>query len=199
MKKPNKIKKNAHLWQRHPDDWYVESSWVTAGMLEKVQFTGLIVDPCCGMGNTLDAAKAAGYDTHAMDIVMRGKVSERHLFQKQDFFADDRPLPNVISNPPYKYDEAFVQRAIDRSQRITAVLLSVRWANAGARSRWLESLPLRYVLAVSPRPSMPPGPVIEAGDKPGGGIQDYSWYIFFRGYTGKPEFGWARRPKIAKL
>ena len=191
--KPGKKKKHAHLWVRHPDDWYVEPDWCNDALFSAVKFTGLVFDPCCGFGRVLDAAAAAGLETYGMDIARRFKV-QGHRFRLGNFFQTNYEADNIASNPPYKHSENFLKEALTRSRRLTAVLLNAQWANAGDRSRWLESLPLRYVLALSPRPSMPPGPVIEAGISPGGGRQDFSWFVFERGYTGKPEFGWARRP-----
>lgn len=198
MKKSEKIKKNAHLWARHPEDWYVEPDWCNHALFATVKFTGLVFDPCCGFGRVLDAAASAGLDTAGMDIVDRG-ARRIHPFRLGSFLESHLEAENIACNPPYKYDEAWLKHALEHSRRLTAVLLRAQWANAGARSRWLETLPLRYVLALAPRPSMPPGPVIVAGEKPGGGRVDYSWFVFERGYTGKPEFGWARRPQRAKL
>lgn len=200
MAKAPKRKKHAHLWVRHPDDWYVEPAWCNDALFAAVQFKGVVVDPACGMGRVLDAAKRAGLKTIGHDIADRG-ARANHIFAQTNFFGDetDHQYDNIASNPPYKYDEAFLTEALKRSRRLTALLLRTQWANAGARSRWLESLPLRYVLALSPRPSMPPGPVIEAmnGKDPSGGQQDFAWFVFERGYSGKPEFGWARRPARA--
>lgn len=197
MVEHGKKPKQAHLWERDPDDWYVEPLWCDEAMFARVEFDGHIVDPCCGLGRILDAAKAAGYDTIGCDIRDRG-ASSRHAFWQSDFFAIKDTAPNIVCNPPYKYAERFVAHCVERAARKTAVLLRAQWANAGARSRWLETLPLRHVLALAPRPSMPPGAVILAGEKPGSGTTDYSWFVFERGYTGRPEFGWARRPERAK-
>lgn len=161
-----------------------------------MRFDGFIYDPCCGLGCILDAARAVGYKTAGADIRNRG-AGERHPFAPRDFFAGGYPVPNIVCNPPYKYAERFVARAVERAQFKTAVLLRAQWANGGARSRWLESLPLRIVLALSPRPSMLPSAVVVAGERIGGGTTDYSWFVFERGYAGRPEFGWARRPERA--
>lgn len=188
-----KRQKNAHLWARHPDDWYVEPEWCNDALFEKVAFEGEVVDPCCGFGRILDAARRVGLPTSGFDVVDRG-ASKRHQFHLANFFdATAIRLQNIVCNPPYKYDDKFVSMAVERSERLTAVLLRAQWANGSARSRWLESLPLRWVLALTPRPSMPPGPVLEAGVSPGSGTVDYSWFVFERGFTGVPSFGWARR------
>jgi hypothetical protein len=195
--KADKKKKNAHLWARDPDDWYVEPDWCNDGLFAVEKFDGVIVDPCCGMGRILDAAWRAGYPTLGFDIRDRS-ASARHHFVQGDFFTSSEEYENIACNPPYKYDDEFVAAAVRRARRKAAILLRAQWANAGTRSRWLESLPLRRVLALTPRPSMPPGAVIKAGINPSGGLQDYAWFIFERGYGGRPEFGWCRRQKAPK-
>ncbi|HEY8214778.1 MAG TPA: hypothetical protein VIG36_11680, partial [Methylocystis sp.] len=40
---------NAHLWVRHPHDWYVEESWVDHRFFEEEGFEGSICDPACGL------------------------------------------------------------------------------------------------------------------------------------------------------
>lgn len=196
MAKAKKIKKDAHLWARDPDDWYVEPLWASRALFAAETFEGTIVDPACGMGRILDAAKEAGYRTASFDIKDRG-VGKRHAhaFTVADFFESTGSLDNIVSNPPYKYGDAFLAHAIRRSRRKTALLLRAQWANSAKRSAWLATLPLSRVLMLTPRPSMPPGAVVVAhkGKDPSGGQQDYAWYIFEHGFTGTPSFGWARR------
>jgi hypothetical protein len=195
----SKKEKDAHLWDRDPDDWYVEPLWTSRALFAAESFDGVICDPCCGMGRILDMAREARYSTFGMDIVDRG-ASTFHRFKKADFFATKGTFDNIVCNPPYRYGESFLEAALRRSHRKTAVLLRAVWANSGKRSAWLETLPLKRVLMITPRPSMPPGAVILAsgGRDPSGGLQDYAWFVFQKGYEGAPIFGWARRPaKVA--
>ena len=74
-----------------------------------------------------------------------------------------------------------------------ALLLPATWHLGDKRSRRLEELPLRRIWFLTPRPSMPPGAMILAGMKPGGGREDFAWYVFLRGYDGHPEARWLRR------
>jgi hypothetical protein len=60
-------------------------------------------------------------------------------------------------------------------------------------AHWLKNLPLRCVWLLTPRPSMPPGAWIAAGNKPGGGTQDFCWLVFVRGYKGRREINWLHR------
>jgi len=58
---------------------------------------------------------------------------------------------------------------------------------------WLVNSPLARVYLLTPRPSMPPGQVILAGEKPGGGTQDFVWLVFERDHVGPAHLRWLRR------
>jgi hypothetical protein len=73
------------------------------------------------------------------------------------------------------------------------LLLPANWVQGDKRSRMLAGTPLRRVWFITPRPSMPPGHVLEAGGKPGNGTTDYAWFVWLRGYDGAPEVRWLRR------
>ena len=45
-------------------------------------------------------------------------------------------------------------------------------------ARWLGHLPLETIYLLTPRPSMPPGTWIAAGNIPGGGREDFCWLVF---------------------
>jgi hypothetical protein len=63
-------------------------------------------------------------------------------------------------------------------------------------ARWLEGHPLRHIWLLTPRPSMPPGHVITAGGKVGGGKTDYCWLVFDHKYAiGEPMVKWLHRDK----
>jgi len=212
----------AHIWARDPDDWYVDEEWCATSMFAMERFgpaaapgPHYIIDPFCGMGRILDAAAAIGYRTLGIDSVERCGIRERHAFSQQKFPPDDDAIMcsgDIVTNPPYKNILFVLPRLIRRHMdRKAAVLLRTPWANGRVASALLETLPLARVLALSPRPSMPPGAVVVAAAegavdetgkkiKVGGGREDYAWYVFERGRTpvaeggACPEFGWCRRP-----
>jgi hypothetical protein len=144
------------------------------------------------MGNIwYSAVNTCHFDAEAYDIKKR--------FEKcvqRDFFQDDEPYENIVSNPPFNGSQDLVALALKRTQRKCALLLPTVWINGDARSRWLETTPLSRVLFITPRPSMPPGKVIAAGEKPGNGTRDYAWFIWDKTNTWKarpPKIGWLRR------
>jgi hypothetical protein len=62
-------------------------------------------------------------------------------------------------------------------------------------AHWLQRLPLETVYLLTPRPSMPPGNWVAAGNKPGGGSQDFCWLVFNKRLpTGRsPQLTWLHR------
>lgn len=189
-------KRESHLWKRDPLDWYVEPEWCSERLFEMEKFKGPIWDPAAGTGRIVQAAKTARYEAYATDIEPRGyaHVSRYDFFDVPD---EQRWKPgNIISNPPFSLAEKFAQIALRVAQRKVALLLPANWVQGDKRSRWLETTPLRRVLFLTPRPSMPPGAVVVSGGKPGNGTTDYAWFIWDHesaaGST-KPEIGWCRR------
>ena len=190
-------KRDSSLWQREANDWYIEPRWCSDRLFDEETFRGLICDPACGRGNIIDSATDHGLPAFAMDIVNRAGVGRR----VQDWMTyDGRRFDNVVSNPPFKLCDdrkagthPFVEQCLRFAERKVALLLPANWVQGDRRSRWLESSPLRRVWFITPRPSMPPGHVVDAGVNPGKGTTDYAWFVWQQDYDGPPEVKWLRR------
>ena len=184
---------SAHRWKRDALDWYVEPDWCDEALFQQVTFTAPIYDPACGLGRIVHAAHAAGYGAFGTDIVSRSSycVEERDFLDPLHTVCE---VECIVTNPPFKHAVAFAEKALRVAKNEVAFLLPARFIWGATRSRWLAQTPLRRVLAIAPRPSMPSGGFILAGGKAGGGKEDFVWLIFERGYRGKPEFGWLRKP-----
>lgn len=183
--------KDAHLWERHPQDWYVEPEWCSKRLFDVEKFGAHIpvTDPACGLGRILKSADAAGYLIYGSDIVARSEYCEHEV----NFLEDFSVCSTVVSNPPFGIADDFAKHALEICADKVALLLPTKWMNGAKRGAWLETTPLRRVWLLGPRPSMPPGPVIEAGIAPGNGTTDFAWFVWERGYVGRPELHWLRR------
>lgn len=198
--------RKSHVWDRHPDEWYVEPYWPSQRLFEAGLLADCrtILDPACGYGRIVDSAARAGLVAAGSDIAPRWR-SQPHqgVYHVADFIngtwpaVKHRPVwsrPDLIaSNPPFKHAEAFLRLSLDRARKAVALLLPAGWVLGDKRSRRLEQTPLAAVLYLTPRPSMPPGPVIEAGIKPGGGEGDFAFYVWRHDHQGAPTVGWLRK------
>lgn len=186
--------KNSHIWQREAHEHYVEPEWCSRRLFEVEQFQGQIWDPCCGFGRIPVEAARVGYDAYAGDIVDRGYP---FLNERRDFLTtrDDCGAPNIVCNPPFDIFQHFALHALNLGNtRKVAMIWLVRTLPA---ARWLRETPLKTIYLLTPRPSMPPGHVIAAGEKPGGGKQDFCWLVWERGWDRAPELKWLHRDSAA--
>ena len=83
-----------------------------------------------------------------------------------------------------------MRHAIEVTGLKVAVIFPTARLNA---AHWIRETPLRRVWLLTPRPSMPPGHVIAAGQKAGGGKVDFCWLVFERGHQGPAELRWLYR------
>jgi hypothetical protein len=184
---PNRRPLAAHVWAKDPFGFYIEPEWVDARLFAVEAFDGIVEDRACGLGRIPDAARRAGHRTRATDIVDRGYSGFDGL---ADFLQSDRRTDNIVTNPPYQHCHAFALHALKLATRKVAMIWLARRLNA---AHWLRQTPLKKIYLISPRPSMPPGHVILAGEKPGGGQQDFVWLVWEHGYAGAPTVHWLRR------
>lgn len=176
----------SHIWQREQHEHYVEPEWCSKRLFEAERFEEAIWDPACGFGRIPDAAKAAGYKAIATDIEPRGYQMDYTC----NFFASDEHCFNIVSNPPFDKFERFATHALSLASNKVAMIWLVRTLPA---ARWLRQTPLARILLLTPRPSMPPGHTILAGEKPAGGKQDFCWLIWDKAHTGPATIGWLHR------
>ena len=183
-----KRERKSHVWARSDDDWYVEPEWVSERLFQAEPFEGDVWDPCCGTGRIVQAACAAGHRSYGSDIARRAPA-----YGVLDFFRLKTPRDNVVCNPPFDIARQFAEHAVRLARGKVAIVFPTARLNA---ARWLQDMPLRRVWLLTPRPSMPPGSVIMAGEKPGGGKMDFCWLVFGPG-TGAPEIRWLHRDGVA--
>lgn len=180
--------KDAQIWARHPEDWYVEPEWCSRRLFDVEPFEGSIYDPACGSGRIVNSALLSGLNADGGDIV------KRYIYATtEDFLSSSAEHENIVSNPPFGIADGFTEHALRLAQRKVAMLLPTKWMNGAKRGAWLETTPLSKVWLLAPRPSMPPGTVIEAGEKPGNGTVDFAWFVWEHGHAGAPTLGWLRR------
>lgn len=163
-----------HQYDREPADFYVEPEFCSEGLFKKVQFTGLIHDPACGIGTILKIAKIFGYPTSGTDAVARGYGGVK------DYLTDKNVYDNIVTNPPYNLGEAFIQHSFSHARHKIATLTRLAFLEGQKRYKSIYlAHPPSLVLVFSTRPSMPP-----YGQPVGGGKTAYCWIVWDIGQCG---------------
>ncbi|TAI61591.1 hypothetical protein [Bradyrhizobium sp. Leo170] len=176
---------NAKIWSRADDEWYVEPVWCSERLFAEEQFEGSVYDPCCGTGRIVVSALKAGLKAYGSDLVYRGWDST-----PQDFLIHRGLHDNIVCNSPFANVQQFAQHALKLARRKVAMIFPVARLNA---AHWNQDTPLARIWLLTPRPSMPPGHVILAGEKPGGGKADFCWLVWSRDHVGPAELRWLHR------
>jgi len=184
-----------HGWYREPPD-------CVEALFRAIDFDGAVIwDPCCGTGNTLNVAKAAGYRTIGSDIVDRHAP---HQFYRSNFLTATRwPSADKLSlvyNPPYNAPTGTTEGFIEQAFKLVpfdkmAVLVPQNFLFGQTRRDTIYSkTPPSHVLFLSKRPSMPPGTEVErlaaTGDDFRGGKVDFAWLVFQAGGPYRTEAKW---------
>lgn len=196
--------KKAHVWARDEHDWYVEEVRASEALFAVERFNGSIWDPCCGQGNILKSARAAGYSALGTDLVLR--TDAPFVQGGYDFLAGEHPpyalsTPNIVMNPPFfraKGAEAFIRKALSIATGKVCAFVDIRFIAGSERANGIfAELPPHRIWIVTPRVSCPPGAVLANGGKATGGTADWCWLVWDMTAppTQSPQLGWLRKER----
>lgn len=198
--------KAAHVWDKHPDEFYTEPKWCSSRLFDVEDFTGGILDPCCGRGNILDSADDHRLAAVGFDLVARSPLTRD---TPVDFLSESFPaeivmpkigeVRHIVANPPFDLGREFALRALGLIGDGAKVAMIMPTRRLNAAGEWLARTPVKRILYLTPRPSMPPGEEFERllalGKQPSGGTQDFAWCVWQRGYVGPRTVDWLHRDK----
>jgi hypothetical protein len=182
---------------RHEMDFYIEPRWAVDLFLDAENMPGPVWDPACGSGTIPTSCQARGILAAGTDAADRG-FGPVHDFLGMEPSPMLAGVASIITNPPYKLAQQFVERALTIATRKVAVLVQSKFPYSQGRHRLFTANPTSKVYFLSDRPSMPPGEKLLAGNvKPEGGKMDYCWIVFEHGHRGPPTAHWLTRRKAA--
>ena len=124
---------------RQREDYYATEPKATEWLCKLERFEGRILEPSCGEGHMSRVLEAAGYEVVSRDLVDRG------YGEVADFLAIDNLEwdGNIVTNPPYKYAQEFVEKAlsiIPKGKKV-AMFLKLTFLEGKARRALFRSTP----------------------------------------------------------
>lgn len=175
---------------RERDDFYPTPPAATRALLNVEKFDGPIWEPACGDGAISKVLIEAGYDVHSTDLIDRGYGTPN-----RDFLLDfQSQSANIITNPPFKFAQEFVEHALSRSTSKVAMLCRLAWLEGIERNALFTSTPIARVWVFSNRiPMLRNGDAMHAG---GGGMIAFAWFVWDHSYVGAPNIGWLLTDRV---
>ena len=181
--------------EREENDFYATPPCATKALIKYCKenniniFDRTILEPACGKGHIADVLIEEGLDIIAFDIIDRGY---EHQKDKIDFFVyDDDINYNIITNPPYKFAKEFIEHSLDivKPDSYICMLLKITFLEGKGRYDMFKNNPPYKVLIFSNRVNCSKQGDFEKDSEYGGAV-GYAWYIWKKGYKGKPEIDW---------
>lgn len=170
--------------ERQSDDYYATEPKATEWLCRLEQFEGRILEPSCGEGHMSEVLKAAGYEVASRDLVDRG------YGEVADFLAIDNLVwdGNIVTNPPYKYAQQFVEKALSiiPEGKKVAMFLKLTFLEGKARRALFRSTPIRVWVSSSRLKCAMNGDFETYGSS----AVAYAWFVWEKGYKGETTVKW---------
>lgn len=174
---------------RADNDYYATEPKAMELLLEVEKFSHRIWEPACGEGHLSKVLEKHGYEVISTDLVYRGfgqaqSVDFLKLNKDANCFDGD-----IITNPPYKYAQAFIEKALDlvNDGQKVAMFLKLTFLETKARKKLFTAHPPKVVYVSSGRLKC-----ALMGDfaKGGRGAMAYAWFLWQKGYKGDTVVKW---------
>ena len=165
-------------------DFYQTPTWAVEKLLEKEKFQGSILEPCSGAG-----AISKVLENHSYNVISSDIRKDDNVYGSKgiDIFCIKDKYNNVITNPPYFCAKDVIIKSLEIANCKVAMLLKLSFLESTSRYDFFKNTPLKKVYVFCKRVQMYP----EGIEKPkNSGTIAYAWYVWEKGYTGKPQIDW---------
>ena len=174
--------------ERQIDDYYATEPKALELLLEKESFHPTVWECACGQGHLSKVLLEHGYSVISTDLIDRGYGTGGVDFLTVNTVFD----VDIITNPPYKYAQEFVEHALELipdGNRVV-MFLKLTFLESQSRRQLFEKYPPKIIYVSSSRLQCAKnGDFIKYGKGTGTAVA-YGWFIWEKGYTGEPQVRW---------
>lgn len=177
--------------ERQQEDFYATDPKALKLFLDKIaqdgfELNGRIWECACGQGHLSEELKRNGYDVKSTDLIDRdygdGVVDFLQCSTREWHTS-------ILTNPPFKLAEQFVEKGIDLIQDgyHLCLFLKIQFLEGQKRKLLFEKYPPKYVYVYSSRQLCCKDGEFE---KYSATTQCYAWYIWEKGFAGETIIRW---------
>lgn len=167
--------------EREENDYYATDPIALEMLLEKEKFNN-VWECACGNGNLSNVLVKHEIHGRSSDLFDRGygEIPINFLEQTEPWNGD------IVTNPPYKYAEEFVRKAIELSDNKVAMLLRIQFLEGVKRRKLFDEYPPKIMYVFSRRVQC-----FKNNEKQEhGGAMAYCWFVWKKGYMREPMIRW---------
>lgn len=176
--------------ERQTMDYYATEPKALSLLLDKEKFSEKIWECACGELHLSNVLEQSGYVVRNSDIVDRlhnGKIEQIDFLNYKGKWDGD-----IITNPPYKYAQQFVEKALEVIPygHKVAMFLKLTFLESKSRRELFDKYPFETLYVSSSRLQCAKNGDFETYGKGVGTAVAYGWYIWVKGFTGNPQIKW---------
>lgn len=179
---------------REENDYYATSPKAVELLLEKESFTHNIWECAAGEDHIANVLRTHGYDVWSTDIIDRtGHTQVLDFLTTEKCFNGD-----IITNPPYKYAQEFVEHALAsiKPGNKVAMYLKLQFLEGKNRQRLFKQRNLKTVYVLTNRLGCAKnGNFKNKEEQTAGGAVAFAWFVWEKGYVGDPVIKWITAKK----
>ncbi|MBT9174579.1 MAG: hypothetical protein DDT22_00239 [candidate division WS2 bacterium] len=171
--------------ERAIHDYYATEPKAVRLLLEMERFEGTIWECACGEGSLSNEMIKLGYKVRSSDLINRG------YGEVFDFLSVENQHTNynIITNPPYKYANEFILKAMQilEIDKKVAFFLPIRYTEGKGRKKIFLKYPPKVVYISSSRLKCAMNGKF---DEMTGSAVSYAWFVWEKGFTGDTKLKW---------
>jgi len=173
---------------RAREDYYATPAWAAEELLQREKFNGRGWECACGDGAISRVLERAGYQVRSSDIRTDDNIyGEKGV----DFLKEWNKVDFIITNPPFKLAEKFCIHGLEclNENGKMAIFARLQFLEGQRRYKNLFSrFPPKKIYVFAERVNcLYEGKEIESG------LMAFAWFIWEKGYMGKPTIEWIFR------
>lgn len=170
---------------------YSTPEYATESLIEVEGFKGNIWEPACGKGAISKVFEKKGYSVYSTDIFDYGYgIPDVNFLINSCLFGDyHKKHDNIVTNPPLIYALDFIRVAKKYSNHKIALLLKSTFLEGVDRREMFrdKEFPFKKMYQFVRRLTF----ADEKDEKnKNSGMLSFAWFIWERGYEGKPYIDW---------
>lgn len=179
--------------EREENDYYATSPKAVEMLLEQETFAHDIWECAAGEDHIANVLRKHGYSVLSTDIIDRTGHTQVLDFLTTKSTPEKEFNGDIITNPPYKYAQEFVEHALDLicPENKVAMYLKLTFLEGKKRQRLFSQKNLKTVYVMTCRMGCAKnGEFANKEQQTEAGAVAYAWFVWEKGYNGDPVIKW---------